>query len=298
MPNQVEEVQVTESKTKKTPKEMTFFVLKIVGNVVFYFVLLLLLLFSIMNINAGSKNGGFPNIFGKGFLSVQSNSMTVLSGNKLPDGYDKYEIKQFAKGDLLYVDVVDAKRYQQLKVGDVVTFYDESIKNLNSHRIVYISYNAENQISAVSVQGDLSVCTKGLFDPTDATKIVQNQALQSGGDVQTLTQSQVLGVTTGVSYGTGKVLDNLRQNWLGYFVVPVIIFLIVELFFVIKNVMALTHEKQRVALASDKEQMMADLEAQKEAMRAQILAELKAQEEADKKNEETTTEVEESDEEE
>lgn len=298
MPNQVEEVQVTESKTKKTPKEMTFFVLKIVGNVVFYFVLLLLLLFSIMNINAGSKNGGFPNIFGKGFLSVQSNSMTVLSGNKLPDGYDKYEIKQFAKGDLLYVDVVDAKRFQQLKVGDVVTFYDEGIKNLNSHRIVYISYNSDNQISGVSVQGDYSVSTEGKFDPEDATKIVQNQALQASGSVQTLTQSQVLGVTTGVSYGTGKVLDNLRQNWLGYFVVPVIIFLIVELFFVIKNVMALTHEKQRVALASDKEQMMADLEAQKEAMRAQILAELKAQEEADKKNEEATTEVEESDEEE
>lgn len=298
MPNQVEEVQVTESKTKKTPKEMTFFVLKIVGNVVFYFVLLLLLLFSIMNINAGSKNGGFPNIFGKGFLSVQSNSMTKLEGNKLPEEYDDFKIQQFSKGDLLYVDVVDAKRFQQLKVGDVVTFFDENIKNLNSHRIVYISYNAENQISAVSVQGDYSVSVEGIFDPTDASRIVQNQNLQSSGNVQTLTQSQVLGVTTGVSYGTGKVLDNLRQNWLGYFVVPVIIFLIVELFFVIKNVMALTHEKQRVALASDKEQMMADLEAQKEAMRAQILAELKAQEEADKKNEETTTEVEESDEEE
>ena len=31
-----------------------------------------------MNINAGSTNGGFPNIFGKGFLAVQSNSMSVM----------------------------------------------------------------------------------------------------------------------------------------------------------------------------------------------------------------------------
>ena len=89
-------------------------------------------------------------------------------------------------------------------------------------------------------------------------------------------------LVTGVSYGAGKVVDNLKTNWGWFFVLPIAIVLLVELFFVIKNIIALTSEKQRVALAGDKEKMMADLEAQKEAMRAQILAELKAQEEAEK----------------
>lgn len=260
---------------KKTTKEKTIFGLKIAGNIIFYLIIIALLLFSIMNINAGSKNGGFPNIFGKGFLSVQSDSMT-RSGT-LPSEYDSYEIQGFTKGDLLYVKVLNNKNINELKKGDVVTFYDSTIEALNTHRIVYITYNEDNTVNSVSLQGDLSASLKSVYDPTDETKLDLNYQLQSSGDIATFSGDgleNLKGVVTGVNVGAGKVLDNIQKNWLWYFVLPVLVFLLFEVFLVVRNIMDLKGAKQSAKLLSDKEAMMADLEAQKEEMRKQILAEL------------------------
>lgn len=239
-------------------KNMPLSILKIVGNVLFYLVIAFLLLFSIMNINGGNKNEGFPNIFGRGMLSVQSNSM-------VGDNEDSFE-----KGDLLLVKVFKAEDWSSLEVGDIVTFYDNNIKALNSHRIVFISPDG----SAVSVQGDYSVKMYGVFDPLNPDAVGNNYFLESRGDVVTLTADDILGVTYDIKRGAGKVLDGLQQYWLFIFVLPVLIFLIVEVFMVVKNVMALKMEKQRVI---DAEKSEADLEAQKAAIRAQILAELEAE---------------------
>ena len=293
----VEETKVVEEKQPKSTKEKTIFGLKIAGNIVFYAIILALLLFSIMNINAGSSNGGFPNIFGNGFLSVQSNSMTRSTASVLPKEYDTYKIGSFAQGDLLFAKVVSNENdVKKLNVGDVITFFDDDINNLNSHRIVYIVYNEDGSMNSIAVQGDFSASILGVFDPSDPSKASLNYELQNRGDVRVFTPADydaIKGVITGVSYGAGHTVDNIKKNWGWFFVLPIAIVLLVELFFVIKNIIALTSEKQRVALAGDKEKMMADLEAQKEAMRAQILAELKAQEEAN--NNETTDKVEESD---
>ena len=260
---------------KKTTKEKTIFGLKIAGNIIFYLIIIALLLFSIMNINAGSKNGGFPNIFGKGFLSVQSDSMT--RPGTLPSEYDSYEIQGFTKGDLLYVSVINNKNINDLKKGDVVTFYDSTIEALNTHRIVYITYNEDNTVNSVSLQGDLSASLKSVYDPTDETKLDLNYQLQSSGDIATFSGDgleNLKGVVTGVNVGAGKVLDNIQKNWLWYFVLPVLVFLLFEVFLVVRNIMDLKGVKQSAKLLSDKEAMMADLEAQKEEMRKQILAEL------------------------
>lgn len=260
---------------KKTTKEKTIFGLKIAGNIIFYLIIIALLLFSIMNINAGSKNGGFPNIFGKGFLSVQSDSMT--RPGTLPSEYDSYEIQGFTKGDLLYVSVINNKNINDLKKGDVVTFYDSTIEALNTHRIVYITYNEDNTVNSVSLQGDLSASLKSVYDPTDETKLDLNYQLQSSGDIATFSGDgleNLKGVVTGVNVGAGKVLDNIQKNWLWYFVLPVLVFLLFEVFLVVRNIMDLKGAKQSAKLLSDKEAMMADLEAQKEEMRKQILAEL------------------------
>ncbi len=260
---------------KKTTKEKTIFGLKIAGNIIFYLIIIALLLFSIMNINAGSKNGGFPNIFGKGFLSVQSDSMTRQ--DELPEEYNNYKIQGFAKGDLLYVKVLNNKNINELKKGDVVTFYDSTIEALNTHRIVYITYNEDNTVNSVSLQGDLSASLKSVYDPTDETKLDLNYQLQSSGDIATFSGDgleNLKGVVTGVNVGAGKVLDNIQKNWLWYFVLPVLVFLLFEVFLVVRNIMDLKGAKQSAKLLSDKEAMMADLEAQKEEMRKQILAEL------------------------
>ena len=265
-------------KVQKTTKEKVVSVLKLIGNVVFYVIIIGLLLFSIMNINAGSKNGGFPNIFGKGFLAVQTDSMT-RDGNRLDELYADFEVGEFARGDLLYANVVNEKNINDLKVGDVVTFFDSSINALNTHRIIIVD-KEDGKVTRLVLQGDLSASLSGIYDPTDLDKAQQNQYLISSGNVQFIggeNLSLVKGKVTGVATGVGNKLEFVQQNWLWLFVIPVLLFLLVEVFFVVRNVMELKGAKQKAELASDKEAMLAELEAQKEEMRRQILAELQAQ---------------------
>lgn len=284
---------VKETEKKNTP----LFILKIVGNVLFYAVIITLLLFSIMNINAGSKNGGFPNIFGRGFLSVQSDSMT--RNGDVPAEYGDYKIGEFKKGDLLIVKVVNNKNINELEVGDVITFLDTNINNLNSHRIVHIAKNSDNSIKGIYVQGDLSVSNHGIYEVDNPDKVEHNYFLTENGYVQYFSGealSYIKGVVTGVNSGAGKVLENIQQNWLWYFVLPVLVFLLFEVFMVVKNIMDLKGAKQKAELASDKEAMMADLEAQKEELRRQILAEMGIQQptqQAETPKEEAPTQVEE-----
>lgn len=280
-------------KDNKSIKNRILFILKVIGNVIFYIIIIALFIFSLMNIMAGSKNGGFPNIFGKGFLSVQSGSMTK-NGNMLTDDYDTYEIGQFDKGDLLYVDVVNESNINNLKIGDVVTFFDSTINNLNTHRIVLIYYSddAKTIVNSIVTQGDKIASEFGVFvDPEIATEeqIKINYQLQSMTDaatgssaVQTIVDlSLIKGKVTGISKGAGAVLDNIQANWLWYFVFPVAVLLIFELFMVIKNFMDLKGTKQKAALATDKEALLAEVQAEKEKMRQELLAELKAQQEAE-----------------
>lgn len=279
MEEQVNVVE-TEKKAPKTTKEKVKFILSIVFNVLFYIIIALLLLWSIMNINAGSSNQGFPNLFGKGFLSVQSNSMTrdktFTVSDELQAEYDSYAIGEFAKGDLLNVDVFNVNDFDNLKVGDVITFFDEEIKALNSHRIVY------KTDETITVQGDYSVWIYGRYQGADTPEL--SYELISRGDAKTFSASNanlIKGVATSVNYGGGNVLDNIHNNWLWYFVFPVAVLLIFELFMVIKNFMDLKGTKQKAAFATDKEALLAEVQAEKEKMRQELLAELKAQQEAE-----------------
>ena len=95
----------------------------------------------------------------------------------------------------------------------------------------------------------------------------------------------IKGKVTGVARGAGSVLDNIRQNWLFYFVIPIAVILLLEIVFVIKNFLDLRHEKNKAELADDKEAMLAELEAEKEKMRQELLAELRAQQAAAPVNE-------------
>jgi signal peptidase len=277
---------------KKTKKETIISIAKTIGNVIFYVVIIGLLLFSIMNINAGSKNGGFPNIFGKGFLAVQTDSMT-RDGDRLDDLYADYEVGEFARGDLLYANVINEKNINDLQVGDVVTFFDTSINALNTHRIIIVDKDEAGKVTRLVLQGDLSASLSGVYDPSDADKSQQNQYLISSGNVQFIGGSDlelIKGKITGVAKGVGTKLEFVQQHWLWLFVVPVLLFLLIEVFLVVRNVMELKGAKQKAEIANDKEAMLAELEAQKEEMRKQILAELQAQVKAEAQNAESTDE--------
>lgn len=261
------EQQVIENKEAKEKRNTPLFVLKIVGNVIFYFIIIVLLLLSIMNIRAGNQNDAFPNIFGKGFLSVQTNSM---NGDK---------DDSFKAGDLIFVKVFKEKKANKLKVNDVITFYDSTVNDnkggLNSHRIVYINYDAEGNVISVVCQGDKSAKDYNwTFNPesTEPNAPQRNQELLSSNNVQTVSLNNIKGVMTSIWHGAGKTVDGIQKNWLFIFVLPVLAFLIFEIFMVAKNVMALKNEKKGI-----NNDNVIDIEAQKEELRAQILAELRAE---------------------
>ena len=72
----MEEKIVNEEKTEnKDTKALVKKILVIAGNVVFYAIIIVLFLFSLMNINAGNGTENFPNLFGKGMLNVMTDSM-------------------------------------------------------------------------------------------------------------------------------------------------------------------------------------------------------------------------------
>lgn len=262
---------VNEQNVPKTRKEKTIFGLKIAGNVVFYLFILMLLFFSIMNINGGSRASGFPNIFGKGYLAVMTNSME--------GEITEYEIGRINAGDLVHEKVFKDDDCSNLKVGDVITFYHSKINALNTHRIVFVDPNYEYVVT----MGDLAA-----LDHTYDHNDVSTSDTQFAKDIiQIVNTSEIKGIVTDVKAGTGKVLYNIQEHWFIFIVLPVLIFLLVEIYFVIRNIMELKGAKQKEILASDRESMLAEVEAKKEEMRQQLLAELKAeQEEKNEKNKE------------
>lgn len=278
---------VEENKEPQDKKALVKKILVIAGNVVFYAIIIVLFLFSLMNINAGNGTQNFPNLFGKGMLSVESNSMERNEGGYHPAEWDTYGIGEIKKGDLVYDDVFNGD-INSLKIGDIITFYDAQIDALNTHRIVYI--NVEN--GYIIAQGDYIITQSSsdtyYYDASN-TDVAKNDMLTSNHNYAQIVQTpDIKGVVTGVSSGAGSVLSNIRQNWLFYFVIPIAVILLIEIVFVVKNFLDLRHEKNKAELADDKEAMLLELEAEKEKMRQELLAELRAQQAAEAKTLETT----------
>ena len=159
---------------------------------------------------------------------------------------------------------------------------------LITHRIVFI-YG-----ETVVVQGDLVISERGEYYRYDLAD--EARRMELAGDIvdgnadmpaQLVSASMIKGVVTGVNPGAGAVLSNIRQNWLFYFVIPIAVILLIEIVFVVKNFLDLRHEKNKAELADDKEAMLLELEAEKEKMRQELLAELRAQQAAEAKPLET-----------
>ena len=261
----------------KSTKEKVLKIAKIAGNSVFYAVIVLLLLFSIMNIRGTKNADSYPNIFGRGMLAVVTDSMD----GDLEDS--------FQAGDLIVVKTFKEKNFNDLEIGDVVTYYDEDANDgkggLNSHRIVHVIYDKDGNLDTVVVQGDQSRLPNHYNCVYDPTKPQQAQTLIKDGVVDFLTASDILGVMIKVKEGAGSTLLSVQKNWFIIFVVPVLIFLLVEVFIVVKNIMDLKNEKNKEELKKANEELKADLEAQKEALRAEILEELKKEKEETDKDE-------------
>lgn len=293
------EVKEKEVKQPMTPKQRTIFILKIVGNVIFYGVILALFLFSLMNINAGRKHG-IPNIFGKGYLVVLTDSMNA-DESRLPNEYKNYNIKQFKSyqkatessaeyaGDLLNVDMIDGNNQNvinNLKVGDVITYWDDSIEvsdgtkgAFNTHRITYVHKDENGNTNVIYTIGDRDVAIYGLrdVDAMSASERYDYEEQTYLGIFGTPNFGNIKAIVTSVNYGGAGFVNFIQQNWLFIFVIPIAIILIIEVILVIKNILDLRREKNKAIDLADHEAQMAELQNEKERMRQELLAELRAQ---------------------
>lgn len=206
-------------------------IFKIILSVLYYLIIVLLLGFSIITI-ASRDPKSVPNVFGRGFLAVSSNSM---------EGNNK---DSFNEGDLIFVKLLNDETRKDLKAGDsdgsVVTFFDTDLGALNTHRVVNINSGI------VITQGD-------------------NRAVsQYEDDAHNI--NDILALYTGKKIGkVGYALAFLNTK-LGF---GLIIVLPIFLLFVYQGVKVLLLVKE------GKKPSELDIEAEKERLRAEILAELK-----------------------
>jgi signal peptidase len=231
-------------------------ILSIVLNVFFYLIILFLLLFAIANMKVKTQ-ADIPNIFGRGFLSVQSDSMM---GN---------EEDSFDEGDMIFVKMMKAKDIEKLKVGDIVTWYDINRKAFNTHRIVDIGSNY------FVTQGD-----KAADDPD--LKYDPDRNDNNPNYYEIINKSDVKAVHVSTWKGAGKALDFL-QSPIGFplcIVLPAVLILIFEGAVLVRNVIKYNNAKMEAKFKQGKVEDLSLLEQEREKIRQEILQELKQKEQS------------------
>lgn len=228
-----------ENEKKTTPRK----VLTITLNSLFYVIIVVLLIFSLANIKVKKEND-IANVFGVGFLSVQSNSM-------LGDQEDSFE-----KGDMIFVKMLDEASVQELEVGDIVTYYDMSIRAFNTHRIVEINFDEEY------------IITQADYNP-----VAQNTSTEPD---QPITFDQALATYQSKVSGLGNTLDYLQSptGFALFIILPVVFILVFEGIVLGRNILALNRTKMEEKFAKEKEDTQKLLEAEKEKLRQELLAEM------------------------
>jgi len=229
-------------------------VLSVILNVFFYLVILFLLLFAIANMKIKTQ-ADIPHVFGRGFLSVQSDSMM---GN---------EKDSFDKGDMIFVKIVKEKDVDKLAVGDIVTWYDVNKKIFNTHRIIVIGDNY------FITQGD-----KAAANP--AYKYDPEKPDNNPNYYEVINKTEVKAIHLSTWKKAGKTLDFLMSP-IGFpicIVLPAVLILIFEGAILIRNIIKFNNAKMEAKFKQGKVEDLADLEKERERIRQEVLEELKKEE--------------------
>ncbi|MCV2232324.1 hypothetical protein [Paracholeplasma manati] len=223
-------------------------VLKKVGNILFYTLIVFLLLFSISNLSVRS-NKDIANVLGRGFLPVISDSM---EGNNSDS---------FNKGSLVFVKLLSDEEKLDLEIGDIITFWDLNLVALNTHRIVYVTP------SYVVTQGDKAAAISPYVIGGDNT----------GVQYEIVTYNNIKAIRTGDIGGVGSAVSYLQTptGFAIFVIAPVVLLLAYQGYVLTKTLLAVNKEKIEAKHAVDKEQL---LEAEKERIRKELLEELKKEE--------------------
>lgn len=214
-------------------------VLGITGNVIFYALVVLILLFAVSNIKV-KKDDDIPSLFGRGYIAIITDSM---------EGENK---DSFSKGDLIIVKVFkNDEQKKKLNEGDVITFYDFGLKALNSHRIVELD------------KEDWTFKTKG----DNENQI--DMAVKELEDVKAVYVGKIKNVGKLIAYlqtPTGMAL---------FIVLPTVAFLGYELFLFIRVLLKANAEKVEARLEADKEKLREELLEQLKKEQAEASEEVK-----------------------
>lgn len=272
----MQENTTQELKTPMTTKQKVWFGVKIALNVVFYILILLVLLFSISNIRAKNKNDQIPNIFGKGYLNVLSDSMT--GDNK----------DSFNTGDMIIVKIANKKNISKLEVGNIVTFYDYRLASnkgagsaLDTHRIVYID-KTNNDSYVYYTVGD-KIAKQLNFDASKLNADNYLTILNSLGsnNYQAFGSTEIRGIYSGKWSGFGKTIQTINNHFIAIIIVPVAILLVFEIGVLVLNIMRAREEKLKLEMKetsqelANQETISADeKEKLKEELRAELLKEM------------------------
>lgn len=216
----------------------------IIVNIVVAVILVLVFIITLNIIISSVSGKGYNSMFGMAFLAVETESMS-----KEESGYDveanfpgKYE--GFEVGDLIFVqEVNDKTTYEK---GDIITFYFRSSGEtiINTHRIINILYEDDNTTPSNFV-------TRG-----DNNKREDDYAVGI---------EEVIGKYTGTKWnGVGHV-GIFLQTPMGYWLVIGVPALLILIYCIISFVLAVTR-RNKVEVADEKDRI-----------RAQILAELRAE---------------------
>lgn len=287
----MQENTTQELKTPMTTKQKVWFGVKIALNVVFYILILLVLLFSISNIRAKNKNNQIPNIFGKGYLNVLSDSMT--GDNK----------DSFNTGDMIIVKIANKKNISKLEVGNIVTFYDYRLASnkgagsaLDTHRIVYID-KTNNDSYVYYTVGD-KIAKQLNFDASKLNADNYLTILNSLGsnNYQAFGSTEIRGIYSGKWSGFGKTIQTINNHFIAIIIVPVAILLVFEIGVLVLNIMRAREEKLKLEM-KETSQELANQETisadEKEKLKAELRAELLKEMLKESDNEEESKEKEE-----
>lgn len=209
---------------------------KIVLNVIFYTLIALILLYSIVVITSRGASD-IPNVFGNGFLAVETDSM-------VGDNEDS-----FNPNDLIFVKILKDDEKRNLQVGQVITFIDHSRQGrLNTHRII------EVRPDGVRTQGDNA----------------------SGPDLFITSYDDIVAVYQGKIGGLGGfVLFLQTQLGFGLVVLlPIFLLLIYQGIVLFMHIYELKREKLLIEQKELQEKAKQELEAEKERIRQELLKEL------------------------
>ncbi|MDY0075123.1 MAG: hypothetical protein RBR75_04560 [Acholeplasmataceae bacterium] len=239
--------------TKKVAK-----VLKITLNVFFYAVVVLLMLFSFANMKLKQKDD-IANLFGRGFLTVLTDSMAG-------DNEDS-----FTPQDVIFVNLLNEKSRANIKVGDIVTYFKMDIE-------------IETESGTIETQGFITHRVVEII-PMDNETFLVTQGDKDGAPLDDpINVKEALAVYTGKWIGAGDALKYVQTpvGFALFVILPVALILIVEAVFLVRNIIIVNNDKIKTKYQGSTEPSTFDVEAEKERIRQQILAEMKQQEEANK----------------